>query len=399
MTVGTAFPKWLFALFAAAFVFYTDDYVVAGVLPELAADLSVSEGRAGQLVSVFSLTVALGTPVASVVLARIPRKRLFTAALLVFAAANIAAALSGTFAAIMALRVVAALSSAAATPALFDFAAQGAPPDRVGRYISIVSLGVTGSLAAGVPVGTWIGGAFGWRATFAVMAMTAVGVVVLLRATLPRRTGCAEPVALPEQLRVLARLPISLGLLANCMLMTGSMMMLTYLAPYLAAATTADVGDRAVAFGISGFAGVAGIYLGGVASDRFGADRALFIGVSAIVVSMLALWVMWAFRPIPLPAVLFVVAVWGGMAFWNSPAIQSRLHHLAGPVSVQALALNNSGTYLGVSVGAAVGGAVLGSIGVGPLPLVAAAFAAVAVGLLAVASRRQPSGGDVSRGN
>lgn len=67
-------PAWLWALFAAAFVLYTDDYVVAGILPELAGDLDVTVGRAGQLVTVFSLTVALAAPLAAVAFARVPRR-------------------------------------------------------------------------------------------------------------------------------------------------------------------------------------------------------------------------------------------------------------------------------------------------------------------------------------
>ncbi len=84
---------------------------------------------------------------------------------------------------------------------------------------------------------------------------------------------------------------------------------------------------------------------------------------------------------------LVVSTVWGGMAFWNSPAIQARLHHLAGPVSGQALALNTSGTYLGVSIGAAVGGIILSGVGPGGLPLIAAGFAVAALLLLTLARR------------
>ncbi len=87
-------PAWLFALLAAAFVLYTDDYVIAGILPELAGDLGVSEGQAGQLITVFSLSVALAAPIAAVVLARAERRRLFSLALLVFIAANVAAAIT-----------------------------------------------------------------------------------------------------------------------------------------------------------------------------------------------------------------------------------------------------------------------------------------------------------------
>lgn len=380
-------PAWLFALLAAAFVLYTDDYVIAGVLPELANDLAVSEGQAGQLVTVFSVTVAIAAPVAAVALARIPRRWLFAVALLVFIAANIAAAATPSFTVLMLLRVAAALAAASTTPALFAFAARHAPAEKVGRFIAIVSLGVTGSIAAGVPVGTWIGGAFGWRATFAAMAIAGSIVLVFVLTTLPRSEGPDETPVLREQVRTLRKLPISLGLLANCVLMTGSMMMLTYLAPYLASATTAGVEERALAFSLSGIAGILGIWLGGIATDRWGADRTLLFGIGAIVASMLALWALWASRPASLPLVLVVATVWGGMAFWNSPAIQARLHHLAGSVSGQALALNTSGTYLGVSIGAAVGGLILSGVGPGGLPLIAAGFAVAALLLLALARR------------
>lgn len=380
-------PAWLFALLAAAFVLYTDDYVIAGILPELARDLTVSEGQAGQLVTVFSLTVAVAAPVAAVALARIPRRWLFAVSLLVFIAANIAAATTPSFTVLMLLRVVAALAAASTTPALFAFAARHAPAEKVGRFIAVVSLGVTGSIAAGVPLGTWIGGAFGWRATFAAMAVAGAIVLIFVLTTLPRSEGPDETPVLRDQVRTLQQLPISLGLLANCVLMTGSMMMLTYLAPYLASATTAGVEERALAFSLSGIAGILGIWLGGIATDRWGADRTLLFGIAAIVASMLALWVLWASRPASLPLVLVVATVWGGMAFWNSPAIQARLHHLAGPVSGQALALNTSGTYLGVSIGAAAGGLILSSVGSGGLPLIAAGFAVAALLLLNLARR------------
>ncbi|GAB3680264.1 MFS transporter [Saccharopolyspora tripterygii] len=380
-------PGWLFGLLAAAFVLYTDDYVIAGILPELAGELGVGEGQAGQLVTAFSATVAVAAPLAAVALARVPRRRLFAVALLTFVAANAAAAMTPSFAVLMVLRVLAALAAAGCTPALFAFAARHAPEGRVGTYIAVVSLGVTGSIAAGVPVGAWIGGTFGWRATFAAMAIAGALVVVLMLSALPRSEGPEEAPALVEQVRTLRQLPIVLGLLANCVLMTGSMMMLTYLAPYLAETTTAGVEGRAVAFSLAGIAGMAGIWLGGLATDRWGADRALLFGVSVIVAAMVALWALWASRPASLPLVLAVATVWGGMAFWNSPAIQARLHRLAGPVSGQALALNTSGTYLGVSIGAAGGGVILTGSGPGVLPLSAAGFAITALLLLALARR------------
>ncbi|WP_194820040.1 MFS transporter [Nocardia sp. XZ_19_385] len=379
-------PAWLFALLAAAFVFYTDDYVIAGVLPEIARDLGVSEAQAGQLVTVFSLTVALAAPVAGVALARVSRRRLFTASFVVFVAANLMASMTNTFGLLMVLRVLAALAAAASTPALFAFAAERAPEGRTGRYVAVVALGVTGSIAAGVPIGTWIGGHFGWQATFLAMAVAGAAALTFLLTALPRhRDQPTDVPAIIDQLRALASPPVSLGLLANCALMTGSMMMLTYQAPYLAAVSHATVDQRALAFSLSGFAGIVCIWLGGAATDRWGADRTLRIGITLFIATMVTLWALGLARPIPLPIIILVGTIQGGVAFWNAPAIQARLYTLAGPVAPQALALNTSGTYLGVALGGALGGLTLTTLAPQLLPAVAAILGLTALALLALA--------------
>lgn len=367
-------PRWLFVLLAAAFVLYTDDYVIAGILPEIARDLDVTEGQAGQLVTAFSVTVAVGAPLAAVVTSRLPRRLLFAIALLIFTAANLLAAVVGSFGALLLLRIVAALATAIATPAIFAFAARQAPIDKAGRFIAVISLGVTGSIAVGVPLGTWIGGVFGWRATFLTMGVCGIVVLLAVLITLPQARAEDTLTGVRDQLRVLLQGRISLSLIANCSLMTGSMMMLTYLAPYLSAVAGADVDDRALAFGLAGVAGILGIWLAGEAVDRWGADRTLAIGVGAIVASMLGFSVIWMSRPVPLWLILITTTFWGGMAMGNSPAVQSRLASMAGPLAGQALALNTSSTYLGVSGGAAIGGVALSVVGPGALPLASAVF-------------------------
>lgn len=183
------------------------------------------------------------------------------------------------------------------------------------------------------------------------MSIALAGCVVLCRIafTLPRDEDSDDTAGLGEQLRIIRRLPVSLGLAANCVLMTGSTMMLTYLGPYLSATTTSDITARAISFSFSGFAGMIGIWCGGIATDSLGADRTLLIGIGTIIASMLALWILWLERPASPPLVIAIVCLWGAMAFGNSPAIQARLYHLAGPASEQALALNTSGSYLRAS--------------------------------------------------
>lgn len=146
-------------------------------------------GTAGQLVTVFSVTVAVTAPLAAVAMTRAPRRTVLVSAALVFTAANAGAAVSPAFPVLMALRIVAALAAATATPALFATAARLAPPERTGRAVAAVAFGVNGAIAFGVPAGAWIGGTFGWRATFAQMASAGALVAFGFAAAHRRRAG------------------------------------------------------------------------------------------------------------------------------------------------------------------------------------------------------------------
>lgn len=263
------FPPWLLALLFTALVFYTDDYVIAGVLPDLAADLDVSEAQAGQLVTVFSLTVALSAPVAAVSLIRVRRSTLFTTTLTLFALANIAAAATSAFWILMILRVVAALCAGASTPAIFSWTARQAPPESIGRYISVVAMGVTGAIALGVPVGTTIAHVWSWRGSFLVLAVSALVALLAIRMTMVTDAQGEEEVPVSHQLRALTAPPVALTLGVNVVAMSGSMMAFTYLAPFLAGAAPGHE-LRAVAFAVSGVGGIIGVWSGGVLTDRIG---------------------------------------------------------------------------------------------------------------------------------
>src|SRR5690625_1272522 len=163
-------PIWLLALFFAAFAIGTDDFVIAGLLPEIADDLSVSEAAAGQLITVFSLSYAVGAPMAAVVTARWSQRHVMIAAASFFTVGNLIAAAAPTYETLFALRVLLALTAATITPAAVSTAAALAPAGRQGRYIGMVAAGLTVSLVAGVPIGTWLGGNFGWRSTMVFVA-------------------------------------------------------------------------------------------------------------------------------------------------------------------------------------------------------------------------------------
>ncbi|MET8864313.1 MFS transporter [Nonomuraea sp. NPDC004580] len=382
----TYLPTWLLALVFTTFTFATDDYVIAGVLPALSADLGVSEAVGGQLVTAFSLAFALAAPVASVVTATWSRRGLLTWALVLFVAANAAAAFAGSYALLLGLRVLAAVAAAAVVPAAYAITTSLAPAERQGRYLALVMGGLTASLTFGVPLGTWVGGAFGWQATFGLGALLGLIALIAVRATLPE-TPPAPAMSIGRRLAPLARPQVLLGLLGIVAIVLGSMMVLSYLAPFLRDLAGAGPAELGWVFVLAGLAGLAGGQLGGRAADRWGASRAMTTGVAAFAAVMAALTCCQLVRPVPLLALLPLLLLWAGASWWIPPPAQSRMIALAGPAAPQALALNSSAVYVGVSCGAALGGVVLETYGSGWLPAAAVGAELIALALFRAADR------------
>ncbi|TXK42756.1 MFS transporter [Nonomuraea sp. C10] len=385
--MSTRVPAWLAALTFTMFTFATDDYVIAGVLPALSRDLGVSEAVGGQLVTGFSLAFALTAPAASVVTASWPRRGLMTGALLLFVAANGAAALVTSYPVLMGLRVLAAVAAAAVVPAAYAITASQSPAGMQGRYLALVMGGLTGSLMLGVPIGTWVGGAFGWRATFVLAALLGLVSLVAVRRTLPHVAPEPAEGSLRDRLAPLARPQVVAGLLGIVAIVLGSMMVMTYLAPFLRELAGAGPVEVGWVFVLAGAAGFAGGQLGGRAGDRWGADRALIAGICGFGAVMAAFTVAWGLRPLALLALLPLLALWAGVSWWIPPPAQVRLLALAGPAGPQALALNSSAVYVGVSGGGALGGVVLEWHGPGLLPAAAAVVEVVALVIFWQASR------------
>ncbi|GAA4380339.1 MFS transporter [Actinomadura verrucosospora] len=375
------------ALALTAFALQTDDFVIVGVLPSIAHGLSVGEASAGQLVTVFSVICAVIAPVAAVATASWSRRRLLTGGMLVFCAANLAVPLAASYPALMALRVLAALAAAVVLPAVFAVTAALSAPERRGRDLATVMAGLTGAVVAGVPLGTWVGAALGWRATFVTGGLLGLAALAFLRAAVPE-TAPPPAAGLGERLRPLARPAILYVLLAAVAAVLGNLMLQTYLAPFLddvAGVTPSGLGGLLV---LTGVAGIAGGRLSGALVDRFGPVRTFAIAVAAFTAAMAGLALAWSLRPAHLAFVLVPLLVWSAAAWAVPPPVQTRLLALAGAkTGPQVLALSSSAVYAGAALGAGLGGWLLGTLGSGSLPLAAAACSLGALGLFGLAQR------------
>ncbi|WP_067813816.1 MFS transporter [Actinomadura kijaniata] len=199
----------------------------------------------------------------------------------------------------------------------------------------------------GVPLGTWIGAAFGWRATFLLVGALGLGCLALTRAALPQAPP-APPARLSARLRPL-RLPAVLGVLLAAVL--GNLMIQTYLAVFLresAAVNAATLGA------LLALAGIAGTRFSGALADRLGAGRAFAAASAAFAVTMAGLAACWWLRPVPPVAVVPALLLWSAVARAVPPPVQTHVLALAGPDDgPQVMALTSSAVYIGASLGGA----------------------------------------------
>ncbi|WP_030692345.1 MFS transporter [Streptomyces globisporus] len=379
-----------------SFAMGTDAYAMAGLLPDMGADLDVSVSLAGQSVTAFTLCYALAAPLLSAVLARWGTRALLVTALVVFVLANAGTALAGSYAALLGTRALAGAGAGLFTPAAATAAVALVPPERRGRALGLVLGGMSAGTVLGVPLGLLVAAASGWRA--ALWLITALGLVALLgvATALPPVRGAAAP-SPRARLGALARPRVAVVVVVTFTQTVASLGLYTYLEPVLR--RVADVGSAVPYLWVWGIGGVCGSLLAGTLVDRTGRPARLAVVLLGVLGGALAL-LPWT-GAVP-GLVLLPLLVWGAVGWAFVVPQQHRL--LAGEASgtgapdgpggsaeggAAAVGLNSSATYLGGAVGSALGGLALAhGLDAGRLPLLAAAVALAGVLFhLAVARR------------
>lgn len=355
---STAVPKPLYWLALGSFAIGTEGFMIAPLLPDIAADLAVSIAMAGQLVTAFALAYALSSPILTVVTGSVNRRRLLIACLGAFAAANLVAFASAGYWQLLGARLLLAFSAGLYVPSANAVATALVAPERRGRALSIVNGGTSLAIALGVPLGAVLGNAAGWRMTFAGVAALAAVATIALQLALPRAFGAGIAVASLRARFAVARNPQVLkALLVTTVWATGAYTVYTYVASYLAgAAGIVGAGVSAVLF-VWGLSAAAGVFLGGHLTDRRGASHVIkpALAILATAFGSLSLAAhVFGQSSAPVPVVAAVVA-WGVSAWAFFPAQQARLIGIAGlSVAPVVLSLNASFMFVGFSLGAAL---------------------------------------------
>jgi predicted MFS family arabinose efflux permease len=352
----------------------------AGLLPAIAADLSVSTAAAGSLVATWAVTLA-ATSIALVrVTRRLPRQRVVAVALLVCGAATLLTAAAPTLAAAVAGRVAGAAAHGLVWALLVPHVASLVPPERLGRAVSTVLAGPTAAAVLGVPAAAALGGLVGWRWALAVLALLTLPPALLLL------TGPAGAPAAPADggaawWRDPSVRPVLRAAAGTAALLAGHFAAATFVAVLLTELAGLPPGAVPVVLLVSGLAGVPGLVLAGRLSDRR-PTAALPATAVAFAAGLAALLLLGAHPA----AAVAVVAVWGLLIGLLPPVFQTRVTRLAAPAvrdvagAVAVTALN-----VGIAAGAALGGLVLARSG--PTGLVLAAAGLAAAGALVLVPR------------
>lgn len=370
----------LLALAVSAFAIGTTEFISVGLLPLIAGDLNISVTMAGLTVTVYALGVMLGAPVLTSLTSAVRRKTLLLWIMLVFIAGNSLAAAAGSVAWLLAARVVSSLAHGVFMSIGSTIAADLVPASKRASAISIMFSGLTVATVTGVPVGTFIGQQWGWRAAF--VAIVAVGAAALLANLLlvPAQLRQGAPARLKDQLALLAKGRLLLAFAITALGYGGTFVVFTYLSPLLHTVTGFAEHTTALILLLYGIAIAIGNVIGGKAANRKPVE-ALFYMFAAQAAVLLLLFFTAPFKT----AALVTIFLMGLLAFMSVSGLQTYVVTLAerfAPAAKDvASAVNIAAFNAGIAIGAYAGGLVADGPG---LRHTAWAGAAMVVGAVAL---------------
>jgi DHA1 family inner membrane transport protein len=377
--------KPLFALAVSAFGIGTSEFIIMGLLPDLSRSFHVSIPKTGILVSGYALSVTLGSPLVALAVSRMDRKRALLILMGMFVVGNALCALAPTFLLLLFARILTALCHGAFFGIGSIVASHLVPRSERAQAIALMFSGLTLANVLGVPAGTALGQAFGWR--FAFWALVPIGLIAgfgLLR-LLPHQP--AEKIHLKHEFHAVVRPQVQLVLAMSTLSSVSLFCVFTYIAPILEQVThlsPAAVTRVLVVFGV-------GITLGNLMGGRLADWKQMPVLIVGILLLILIFLAMPLVETKIVPAVLMVF-VWGCIHFAAGAPLQARIVDQAKGAPNLASTLNQGAFNLGNALGASLGGIMLTEgIGYRYLSLGSAAVASVALLVALIALRVENS--------
>ncbi len=355
-------PIALFALTLSAFAIGTTEFVIVGLVPTIAQDLGVSLPSAGLLVSLYALGVAIGAPVLTALTGRWQRKNVLLAVMSLFVVGNLLAWMAPTYSSLITARILTGLAHGVFFSIGSTIATGLVSKEKEASAIAIMFTGLTVALVTGVPLGTWIGQNFGWRATFMVVA--ALGLIALIGSALlvPKNLKQSPPARISQQLKVLTQPRLLLVYAMTAVGYGGTFTAFTFLAPILEQVSGFESSAIGLIMLVYGVSVAVGNIWGGRMADRMGPIKALHIIFTALALVLVA----FTFTAGNQIAAVITILIWGAFAFGNVPGLQVYVVQLAEKYTPQAVdvasGLNIAAFNVGITLGSILGGVVIESM-------------------------------------
>jgi predicted MFS family arabinose efflux permease len=359
------FVIYIFAL--SAFALGLAEFVPIGLTDVMAGSLNVDVGQVGKAVTAYALGATFSAPILSALTASWSRKNVMLVTGVIFSLGSLAAALSSDITTLLGARFIAGIGHGLFLAVASSTAARLAGAHRAGSAVALVFGGFTLAMAIGVPISTYLGSFVSWRPLF--MSIAAFGTLGFFGLLLGMKEPPQEPGQYPansaqQGLRALFNAKLLAGSLVTVMAYGGTFILYTYITPILLQLTELSLYTVSIFMMIYGVAAAIGNILGGKMADRLGVDQASQIIIAAIVIVLLAMWLLVG-SPI---CMAILVALLGLLSFAAVPALQARLIgiaevHAPGAHSVAA-GLNIAGFNSGIALGSLLGGVTISTVGI-----------------------------------
>lgn len=385
-------PIALFALALGGFGIGLTEFVIMGLLPEVAADFAVSETVAGYLISGYALGVAVGAIGLTVAITRIDRKKALVGLMVIFIAGNVLSALAPSYEMMMLGRIVAALSHGAFFGIGAVVAANLVPANRKAAAISLMFAGLTVANVLGVPIGTFIGQAAGWRSTFWVISVIGVVSLVGIALLIPATAGRTGGGSILAEFRIFSSGQVWASMIITVLGYGGMFGAFSYIAFTLTGVSgfaASTVPWLLVLFGV-------GLFVGNIVGGR-AADRNLGRTLLVLLVGLIVILVAFALLASSQVATLVLLVLMGGFGFATVPGLQMRIMNFAGDAPTLASGANIAAFNVGNAFGAWVGGLTIAA-GLGYASPLWAGAAVTLAGLVALLIAGVMPGGELRRG-
>jgi DHA1 family inner membrane transport protein len=366
----------LLALALASFGIGTTEFVIMGLLPDVAGDLGVTIPQAGLLVTGYALSVAFGSPFLAVATARMDRRKALLLLIGIFILGNLLCALAPNYALLMAARIVTALCHGAFFGLGAVVAATLVPEQKKAQAIAMMFAGLTLANVLGVPFGTALGEAVGWRNTFWAVVVIGFAAAFALYAWLPRNMPTPR-MKLIHEARSLGSTQVILAMLISVVVSASLFGVFTYITPILENVTLISPHEVTLMLLLFGIGLTAGNFLGGWLGDW--KLMPSVIGILALLIPVLSLFTLTSASLVPAAVTIFC---WGLLAFALISPLQMRVVNEAAQAPNLASTLNQGAFNLGNAAGAWIGGlALTNGLAYRELPWIGVALAAVALTL------------------